>query len=109
MSATIRRGTAVDDNRQKALAAAHDARRGRRVLAELHPAYLDVGARDVQLDPGDPWDAGELAHDGESQPRAAKAAGVNLNPEIVAGFSTPFILLTCWRMIQRIHQGLKEL
>jgi uncharacterized membrane-anchored protein len=41
--------------------------------------------------------------------KAAKAAGVNLNPEIVAGFSTPFILLACWRMIQRIHQGLKEL
>jgi uncharacterized membrane-anchored protein len=41
--------------------------------------------------------------------KAAKAAGVNLNPEIVAGFSTPFILMACWRMIQRIHQGLKEL
>ena len=41
--------------------------------------------------------------------KAAKAAGLNLNPEMLAGFSTPIILFFCWRMIQRIHQSLNEL
>ena len=38
-----------------------------------------------------------------------KAAGLNINPEMLAGFSTPLVLLVCWRMIQRIHQSLKDL
>jgi uncharacterized membrane-anchored protein len=41
--------------------------------------------------------------------KATKAAGVNVNPEILAGFSTPVVLFFSWRMIQKIHQGLKDL
>jgi len=32
-----------------------------------------------------------------------------VNPEILAGFSTPVVLFFSWRMIQKIHQGLKDL
>jgi uncharacterized membrane-anchored protein len=38
-----------------------------------------------------------------------KAAGVNINPEMLAGFSTPFVLFISWKLIQRIHRSLKEL
>lgn len=41
--------------------------------------------------------------------KAMKASGFNVNPEILAGFSTPLVLLFSWRMIQKIHQGLKDL
>ena len=41
--------------------------------------------------------------------KAMKASGLNLNPEILAGLSTPIVLFFCWRMIQKIHQGLKDL
>jgi uncharacterized membrane-anchored protein len=41
--------------------------------------------------------------------KAMKAAGLNINPEMLAGFSTPLVLLVCWRMIQRIHQSLKDI
>lgn len=41
--------------------------------------------------------------------KATKAAGFNVNPEILAGFSTPVVLFFSWRMIQKIHQGLKDL
>lgn len=41
--------------------------------------------------------------------KALKAAGLNINPELLAGVSTPFVLFLCWRMIQKIHQGLKDL
>ena len=41
--------------------------------------------------------------------KALKAAGLNINPEMLAGFSTPLVLLVCWRMIQHIHRSLKEL
>lgn len=41
--------------------------------------------------------------------KAIKAAGLKLDPEMLAGFSTPFVLWVSWQMIQRIHKSLKEL
>jgi uncharacterized membrane-anchored protein len=41
--------------------------------------------------------------------KAIKASGLNVNPEILAGMSTPIVLFFSWRMIQKIHQGLKDL
>jgi hypothetical protein len=38
-----------------------------------------------------------------------KAAGVNINPEMLAGFSTPIVLFVSWKLIQRIHLRLKDL
>ena len=34
---------------------------------------------------------------------------MNINPEMLAGFVTPFVLFVCWKLIQRIHVSLKEL
>jgi uncharacterized membrane-anchored protein len=41
--------------------------------------------------------------------KAFKSAGLNINPEMLAGFSTPLILWVCWRMVQRIHASLNDL
>ena len=41
--------------------------------------------------------------------KAIKAAGVNINPEMLAGFSTPVVLFVSWKLIQRIHRKLKDL
>lgn len=41
--------------------------------------------------------------------KAMKAAGLNINPEMLAGFSTPIVLFVSWKLIQRIHRSLKEL
>ncbi len=41
--------------------------------------------------------------------KAMKAAGVNINPEMLAGFSTPVVLFVSWKLIQRIHRKLKDL
>jgi uncharacterized membrane-anchored protein len=38
--------------------------------------------------------------------KAIQASGVNLSPDLVAGFSTPFVVLICWRMVQKIHRSL---
>jgi uncharacterized membrane-anchored protein len=38
-----------------------------------------------------------------------ESAGVNINPEMLAGFSTPVVLFVSWKLIQRIHRSLKEL
>ena len=40
--------------------------------------------------------------------KALKAYGLNINPELLAGFCTPVVLLLSWRTIQRIHLGLKD-
>ena len=40
--------------------------------------------------------------------KALKAYGLNINPELLAGFCTPVVLLMSWRTIQRIHLGLKD-
>jgi uncharacterized membrane-anchored protein len=41
--------------------------------------------------------------------KAMEGAGVNINPEMLAGFSTPVVLFVSWKLIQRIHRSLKEL
>ncbi len=41
--------------------------------------------------------------------KTLKALGFNLNPEILAGLVTPVVLFVSWKMIQRIHQSLKEM
>ena len=41
--------------------------------------------------------------------KAMKAAGMNINPEMLAGFSTPVVLFVSWKLIQRIHRNLKNL
>ncbi len=41
--------------------------------------------------------------------KAMEGAGVNINPEMLAGFSTPVVLFVSWKLIQRIHRNLKEL
>mgnify|MGYP000197359789 FL=1 len=41
--------------------------------------------------------------------KAMESAGVNINPEMLAGFSTPIVLFVSWKLIQRIHRSLKEL
>jgi uncharacterized membrane-anchored protein len=40
--------------------------------------------------------------------KALQASGLNLSPEMVAGFSTPFVLLICWRVVQKIHRSLRD-
>ncbi len=40
--------------------------------------------------------------------KALQASGVKVYPEMLAGFSTPVVLFFCWRMIQKIHENLKE-
>jgi uncharacterized membrane-anchored protein len=41
--------------------------------------------------------------------KAMEGAGVNIKPEMLAGFSTPVVLFVSWKLIQRIHRSLKEL
>ena len=41
--------------------------------------------------------------------KALKAAGLNINPEMLAGFSTPVVLFVSWKLIQRIHRSLQQL
>ncbi len=41
--------------------------------------------------------------------KALQASGVNVSPEILAGFSTPVVLFVCWRVIQKIHRSLKDI
>jgi len=41
--------------------------------------------------------------------KAMEGAGININPEMLAGFSTPVVLFVSWKLIQRIHRSLKEL
>jgi uncharacterized membrane-anchored protein len=41
--------------------------------------------------------------------KAMKAAGLNINPEMLAGFSTPVVLFVSWKLIPRIHRNLKKL
>jgi uncharacterized membrane-anchored protein len=38
--------------------------------------------------------------------KAMQAAGLNVHPDMLAGFSTPLILFVSWRMVQRIHRSL---
>lgn len=40
--------------------------------------------------------------------KAMKAYGLNINPELLAGFCTPVVLLFSWRTIQHIHLRLKD-
>lgn len=40
--------------------------------------------------------------------KALKAYGLNINPELLAGFCTPVVLFFSWRTIQHIHLRLKE-
>ncbi len=40
--------------------------------------------------------------------KAMKAYGLNINPELLAGFCTPVVLFFSWRTIQHIHLRLKE-
>ena len=40
--------------------------------------------------------------------KAVKAYGVNVNPELLAGFCTPVVLFVCWRTIQRIHLRIND-
>ncbi len=39
--------------------------------------------------------------------KAMKASGIDLNPEMLAGFSAPFVLVLSWRMIQKIHRSIR--
>ncbi len=39
--------------------------------------------------------------------KALQTSGVNVSPEMLAGFSTPLVLFTCWRMVQKIHRSLQ--
>ncbi len=40
--------------------------------------------------------------------KAMKAYGLNINPELLAGFCTPVVLFFSWRTIQHIHVRLKN-
>ena len=40
--------------------------------------------------------------------KALQASGLNVSPEILAGFSTPVVLFVCWRMVQKIHRSLQD-
>jgi uncharacterized membrane-anchored protein len=40
--------------------------------------------------------------------KALQASGVNVSPEMLAGFSTPVVLFVCWRMVQKIHRSLQD-
>jgi uncharacterized membrane-anchored protein len=40
--------------------------------------------------------------------KALQASGVNVSPEMLAGFSTPIVLFVCWRMVQKIHRSLQS-
>jgi uncharacterized membrane-anchored protein len=40
--------------------------------------------------------------------KAMKAAGLNIHPEILAGFSTPIVLFISWKFMQSIHRSLKD-
>ena len=40
--------------------------------------------------------------------KAMKAYGLNINPELLAGFCTPVVLFFSWRTIQHIHLRLKD-
>ena len=40
--------------------------------------------------------------------KALKAYGLNINPELLAGFFTPLVLFICWRTIQHIHLKLED-
>jgi uncharacterized membrane-anchored protein len=40
--------------------------------------------------------------------KALKAAGLNINPELLAGFCTPVVLFISWKTIQHIHVRLKD-
>ena len=39
--------------------------------------------------------------------KAAKAYGINLNPEMVAGFSAPVVLVCSWLLIRKIHRNFR--
>jgi uncharacterized membrane-anchored protein len=39
--------------------------------------------------------------------KAAKAYGINLNPEMVAGFSAPVVLVFSWLLIRKIHRNFR--
>ena len=41
--------------------------------------------------------------------KAIKASGIDLNPEMLAGLSTPVVLFLSWRMIRKIHRGFRNL
>ena len=41
--------------------------------------------------------------------KAVKAYGINLNPEMTAGFSTPVVLVLSWLLIRRIHRSIREM
>jgi uncharacterized membrane-anchored protein len=40
--------------------------------------------------------------------KAMQSAGLNINPELLAGFCTPVVLFVCWRTVQNIHGRLKD-
>jgi uncharacterized membrane-anchored protein len=40
--------------------------------------------------------------------KALQASGINLSPDMLAGFSTPVVLFVCWRMVQKIHRSLRD-
>jgi hypothetical protein len=40
--------------------------------------------------------------------KAVKAAGFQINPELIAGLCTPFVLFFSWKTIQNIHLRLKD-
>jgi uncharacterized membrane-anchored protein len=41
--------------------------------------------------------------------KAAKAYGINLNPEVVAGFSAPVVLVFSWLLIRKIHRNFRAM
>jgi len=40
--------------------------------------------------------------------KAFQAAGLNVSPDMLAGFSTPLVLWVSWRMVQKIHRSLQD-
>ena len=40
--------------------------------------------------------------------KALQATGLNLSPDVLAGFSTPVVLFVCWRVVQKIHRSLRD-
>ena len=40
--------------------------------------------------------------------KAIQVMGVNVSPDLVAGFSPPVVVFFCWRMVQKIHHSLHD-
>lgn len=40
--------------------------------------------------------------------KSLQASGLNVSPDMLAGFSTPVVIFVCWRMVQKIHRSLRD-